>query len=225
MGRLLMKKILILLLGCILGSSIQADQQYEGSTGDNFYSGNLADGAPASSQPFIQKIPQKKTKQSTEFFDDATVPSFTGGFEDQVSKAPVKYYIFPMQIENDQHATFVGTVEGSSKEVTLKDEEFIKTTVEDQTPLINGTLTLYVGKQKAEKLEFEGNLMKITEYPQDLLPTQQMCEAEECCLKINLSKSTPGMSHTFDVNLSNGVCPMEEAHPKEYIRKAREIDK
>ncbi|OGB97888.1 hypothetical protein A3F06_04470 [candidate division TM6 bacterium RIFCSPHIGHO2_12_FULL_36_22] len=203
---------ILIVIGLLCHAQSYADS--DGFTNDSaFYSGDLAGRQSSSTQSFIQGIPQKDGGPQPFI---ATITSAVGA-QAKITNQPTKYYLFPMQVEKDQHIIFTGKLEGSDKVVTLKDTELINKVVNQQIPIINGKTQLFVGKEIVMELTFEGNVMKIKELPDDLLPTQQICEADSCCLKINLSLQTPGTAHNYDVNLFNGVCPEEEAHPKQYF--------
>ncbi|HJM68461.1 MAG TPA: hypothetical protein QGF02_00810, partial [Candidatus Babeliales bacterium] len=168
---------ILIILGLLFHAQSYADAWYEGSHGGSFYSGDLASRQSESTQSFIQAPPQKyKSGSSAPFFADATVPSFEGG-QAKVTKQITKYYLFPMQMQKGQHAVFTGKLEGSNKIVTLKDMELVNKMVNQQLPIINGTMHLIVGKKVVMVLTFKGNTMRIKELPDDLLPTQQICES------------------------------------------------
>lgn len=204
-------KNILLFLCTILSVGVNASDTF--TSGDpnegSFYSGNLASREPDTT--FYNQIPSNKGTASKTFFDDATKASYTG-LSEKVSTRPTKYYLFPMDIQENQHAVFEGTVGRSKRKVVLKDNQLLNL-IKRKVPLVSGTLTLYSGKQKLEVLTFKGNAMHIVKYPDDLLPTIQTCPSEVCCLKINLGKDTPGVDTVVDINLSPGACPYVRSAP------------
>jgi len=203
-----MKKIILILSVLLLGNhSVYSDQFYQGSTGDDFYTGSMASRQPSSALDFTSKLPQYQPKKKKEFFNSALTPEFVGGFDEYDTKAVTQYYMFPMLIEEGQSAVFVGKIQGSDETVTLKDEEFLNVTVKKQLPIISGVLTLYVKKKKVEELTFKGNLMYIKQYPEDLLPTRQICEAKDS------KGETVNHYYYFDKEMLDGWLEKQSTNP------------